>query len=627
MGESIYFMLGSHRHLPWGSGDDEFEELYRRDLKPLCTALYKFPRISMTLHYSGVLLQWVEQRHPGFILLLRDLVSRRQVEFLGGGFYDPLFPLLPLPDKIGQIELFTTYLRRQFGKRPGGCWLPALAWEQSLAGPLNTCGMGYTVLDERAFAAAGGDGPGEAGYAPCITEDQGKIVTVFPLFRWLEEALEREPLARVLESLAARLPAGGEHIVTVFPRRFRAERGEAPESFFQQLFEDLSHSPPRFEFSLPGRVFRGLKNSGKLYFPSSIGRGAAYGHLPRQALTSHPEAKGIYSKMMFTHLLINQLRGDKARKRTAREELWKSQGGDLFYAPENFRGIPGEGLPLYRHPLRKAAYRSLLEAEKASREKGNFSPSLSGFDFDFDGQPEYLFQGNPLNCYIGTAGAAIFELDYLPRSWNYLDTFSPPGESGRRRTAFADYLFPPASASEAAGGGRFCGAERFEAAAMDRAQGTVRFRLSPRPELPFGMVELQKTYCLKRDALTAEYVLYNRGSDPLEFTLVPRLDFSFAGGDEDSLRVFKRPGGDPPAQDGSFGDAEVLELQDLKNGVLLSFSANRSFQGRILPVCAGEDGGYQSTCLSPQFFLGLKAGESWTAEFRLRLSPLRRTRH
>jgi len=34
---------------------------------------------------------------------------------------------------------------------------------------------------------------------------------------------------------------------------------------------------------------------------------------------------------MYTHILINQLRGDKYRKRTAREELWKAQGCDGFW--------------------------------------------------------------------------------------------------------------------------------------------------------------------------------------------------------------------------------------------------------------------------------------------------------
>jgi hypothetical protein len=576
----------------------------------------------MVFHYSGVLLQWLERRHSEFLLLLKDLAGRRQAELLGGGFYEPLLPLLPLPDKIGQIEMFTTYLRRQFGKRPAGCWLPALSWEQSLTGPLNTCGMAYSFLNERAFAAAGGACFGETCFAPCITEDQGKIITMFPISHRIGEALTRESFASVLESVAARLPADREHTVTVFPDRIRGEGEGSPELFYHRLFEELSGAESRFEFALPGRVFRGLKDPGKLYFPSSAGWGADYCHLPRRCLTEYPEAKGIYAKMMFTHLLINQLRGDKARKRTAREELWKAQGGDLFQG--------GGKAPLYRHPLRKAVYRALLEAEKISRGKGNFSPSLSSFDFEFDGQGDYLFQGDPLNCYIRPGGASVFELDYLPRSWNYLDTLSG---RGYRRTAFADWLLPPSFSpreewADNFPGARFCGEERFEPAEMDRVKGTIRFRLPPRPELPLGAAEIEKTYHLKKDALTAEYLLRNRGDRIEEFVLAPRIDLSFPGEGEAFLRLARRPSGPPEPGEGAFFEgAEALEFQDLKNEVLITFSANRVFPGRVFPVYGGDPVGYQSHCLLPLFPLRLEPGESWTAEFRLRFSSLRRARH
>jgi hypothetical protein len=51
-------------------------------------------------------------------------------------------PLLPLADKIGQIEMLTTYIRQNFGRKPQGCWLAHSLWEQSLVGVLNTCATG-----------------------------------------------------------------------------------------------------------------------------------------------------------------------------------------------------------------------------------------------------------------------------------------------------------------------------------------------------------------------------------------------------------------------------------------------------------------------------------------------------
>ncbi|MDR3146078.1 MAG: DUF1925 domain-containing protein, partial [Treponema sp.] len=420
----LQLIIGSYHHVPAGIGDDELEWIYTNRLKPFIVNLNKYPAIQVVLHYSGVLLQRIEKTHPEFFMLMKDLVARKQVELLGGGFHEPLLPLLPLPDKIGQIEMLTTYLRREFGKRPQGCWLPALAWEQNLPGVLNTCGMGYTFLSEEQFLRVGLSGPDL--YAPCISEDQGKLITIFPFSNRCAADLLRKKPSPVLKKLAAE---GGRRIVSVFPGLVLEDGKPATEEEIQEFFEDLSRCDSFVEFTTPGKLYKTLRGLRKAYFPgSSEGEfslhsreaetaGWSEAGSPRQFLINYPEANGIYSKMMFINVLINQLRGDKSRKRTAREELWKAQGYDVF-CPTQYGGI-------YRNTTRNAVYRALLGAERITREKGSFAPSLSVFDFDLDGEGEYLFQDVHINCYIKSRGASIFELDYLPKTWNYLDTMTP----------------------------------------------------------------------------------------------------------------------------------------------------------------------------------------------------------
>ena len=124
----ITLILGSHAHVPYGAETSEFEKTYAGLVRPFISGLCKFPHIQAALHYSGVLLHWIERSHPEMFMSIEDMVNRKQVEMLGGGFYEPMLPIIPSQDKIGQIELLTTYLRRQFGKRPQGCWIPAFAW-------------------------------------------------------------------------------------------------------------------------------------------------------------------------------------------------------------------------------------------------------------------------------------------------------------------------------------------------------------------------------------------------------------------------------------------------------------------------------------------------------------------
>jgi hypothetical protein len=571
-------------------------------------------------------------------MLIDDLISRKQIELLGGGFYEPMMTLLPLSDKIGQIEMLTTYIRKQFGKRPQGCWLPLTAWEQNMTGVLNTCGMGYTFLEDLQFNRI--DMAGRKSPGPCISEDQGKLITIFPLSNRLKDELGRVRTSQVLDRFLGELPPEGGGLFSVFPERIFTGGGEdaAPETKIHRFLEDLSRAAENsIELTLPSRYLKTRRTFKKDYFSCSASR---------QFLITYPESNGLYSKMMFTHVLINQLRGDKARKRNALEELWKAQGYNAFCHEED-GGI-------YCHKLRNASYQAILEAERITREGGAFIPSLMIFDFDLDGEAEYLFQDNRINYYIKTEGAAVFELDYLPKTWNYMDTLSRRGEvsgegpvtksasieDGYRRSAFLDRLVPPHTTLEDAlenrfAGSRFCGNERYEPVEVDKIQKKVRFRLAPNslnkgpvPDGGVRTIELEKTYQLKDDILALTYSLKNRGDDRAHFKFIPQIDFSFPGEGGGFLRVFtvqsdvKEPVS-PGA--GEIKQVRGIELQDLKNEAILNLLSNGTFDLWIIPIRTRRRMGgniqelYQSTCFMPVQEVFLEPGEDCQSEFILRI--------
>ncbi|MDR0301663.1 MAG: DUF1925 domain-containing protein, partial [Treponema sp.] len=407
----MLLILGSHAHVPSGASEKEFQYVYENKMRPFVSNLYRYSNIQAVLHYSGVLLYWVERNHPEFFMLIEDMVARKQAEILSGGFYEPMLPLIPLQDRIGQIEFMTTYLRKHFGKRPLGCWIPGMTWEQHLAAALAASDMHYTFLSQAQFVQAGLSGTDL--YFPCISEDQGKLITVFPVSLSTQAVLAQKSSSQVFLELRKTMEEENalspDSIITVFPEEPFSDPEEAQDTAWHRFFEELSLSKDFVETVLPAKVIRTNRIFKKASFPNSSSLENNFS--PRRFLIEHCETNGIYSKMMFTSVLINQLKGDKYRKQNAREELWKSQDSCLF--------TPGGGF--LRHELRKAAYSSLLRAEKLSREKGKFISSLIQHDFDLDGVKEYLFQDARINCYIQQKGASVFELDYLPKDWNYLD--------------------------------------------------------------------------------------------------------------------------------------------------------------------------------------------------------------
>jgi 4-alpha-glucanotransferase len=93
--EKINFALVIHNHQPVDNDPAIIEEVFRTSYSPFLKKLSEFPLIKANLHYSGYLLEWLQEEHPEFIDLLRVLVNRQQVEILGGGYYEPILPCVP----------------------------------------------------------------------------------------------------------------------------------------------------------------------------------------------------------------------------------------------------------------------------------------------------------------------------------------------------------------------------------------------------------------------------------------------------------------------------------------------------------------------------------------------------
>lgn len=533
--QKCHCIIGTYNHIPEGAEESSFEETYQICWRPFLSALYRFPDISAVLHYSGTALAWLEARHPEFLMLLEEMAARKQIELLGGGFFAPLLPLVPGPDRLGQIELLTTWIRKAFGRRPRGCWVQEYAWEASLASSLQTSGFEYTFLSERQFREAGVD----LG-APALTEDQGKTLTVFPCF----DALESFPVMLLIHEAVAAMRDRHDDlplITILYPgesaRELWEKSGlESPDVLFESSFAALQKESLNCETTTPSKYLKSPRPMGRGYFPSGassllMGKGpsspaskASKGKeetlpalgSPRSILLRNEESLALYAKMHYVRILVGQLRGDKSRKKSAQEELWRGQCGDAYW--------PSLNGGLSRLPIRAAAYSALIDAEKTTRQRGGFSPGVIMADIDFDGAREILFQGSDFNAYIHQREGSLFELDSLKTKTNYANVLASalPGE-GRRPSAasFQD---------------RFCKGGQFGA---DISLGQEGFALedSDRPAhqavltrdlaLELGgkkkLLFLRKKYVFRKVALSVVYELANRESEALSFRCCTEL--------------------------------------------------------------------------------------------------------
>jgi alpha-amylase len=245
----------------------------------------------------------------------------------------------------------------------------------------------------------------------------------------------------------------------------------------------------------------------------------------------------MYAKMQYTHVLVNQIRGDKYRKQAAREELWKGQCHAAYWHG-NHGGI-------YSNRLRKNVYRSLIEAEKKTRERGIFIPSVVTVDFDMDGVDEYLYQGQDLNAYVHTEGGVLFELDYLPISWNYLDTLARRRESyhtseveargydSHPRKSFVDHFFDAGATVDefhraaAEERGTFVD-EIYRRDDGKRDTHVVALSVTGSVQTDDGNhpVRIAKRFGFKRSTMDVDYTIENASEHRLRTTFAPELNFA-----------------------------------------------------------------------------------------------------
>lgn len=629
--DRVKLTFGTYNSQPVGSSNDQLEAAYKNSYRPFLKILYVYPKVKAAIYYSGVLLEWFESKHPEIILLINEMVKRRQIELIGGPFYNPILSIIPNKDRISQIEYLTTYLRKHFGKRPRGCWIPEKIWEPTLSSNIKNSGMEYTFLDDTLFRKAG-----VQGYElnrVCITEDQGKYIHVFPIDKELSEDFDDPD--RIVESLLKLFESRSTEVCTMMidgNSRIAADSC-SKDGWFENLFELLTENARRIQTINPGRYIHTLGSIKKVYFPCTTNE-----RYFRQNFSKYTESNLLYSKMMYMHNLASQVKRDKVRKKNAREEIMKSQCN----APYWHNNLPG----IYDNNFRKAAYRHLINAEKSTREKGIFTTSLSTNDFDFDGGDEYLYQGQYINAYVHKRGGVLFELDYLVTSWNYLDTMSRYKEPYHQkehekngfdwypRNAFIDHFledicsindFSSMNYKEL---GTFVNSE-YSLVDLDRdrkaldlqSKGSVTIKRIRKS------IKILKKYDFKKNSIQVKYKITNLSDNKIKLNFASELNFSLNKADNNlSIKAGSKESRSNAGQKYFEADnISEITIHEVKKKVKISLSASDNFSlwkisvetltkrmDKIEPI-------YQSTCFVFRWPVEIESGKVWSTSITIRL--------
>lgn len=453
MNEGLWFLFGVHNHQPAGNFEFVVEDAVARAYHPFLAAVRECRGFPITVHCSGGLLTFLRERaRPTFDLLGR-LAADGQVELLTGGFHEPILPMLPDRDKVGQIQALSEFLRAQFGARPRGMWLAERVWEPHLPKALREAGVEFVLLDDAHFALAGVDPESLGGYY--LTEEQGATVAVFPIserLRYLVPFADPGETVRYLERRrdagAVTLMDDGEKFglwpgtdrlvygerwlgrfldalgrtpwltVSTFSRYLDAHRPNGavylPTAAYTEMGEWALPAAAATELEEARERLRGLPDGERL---ARLLRGGSW----RNFLVKYPEVADTYWKMLGLSRRVSEglaRRPRDARLLQARERLWRGQANDAYW-----HGVFGG---CYLPHLRRAVKSALIECEQllSAAERG---PGVRWRceDVNGDGRREIVVRTRELGLTLNPErGGTITELAYGPRGLDAADVLT-----------------------------------------------------------------------------------------------------------------------------------------------------------------------------------------------------------
>jgi alpha-amylase len=429
--KKVNFIIGIHCHQPVGNFGWVIDEAYEKSYLPFIEVLDRHPGIKISLHLSGGLLKWIHENKPGYFVRLRRLIDRKQIELLGGGFYEPILTLIPEEDRLAQLSLLRDFIKRHFKFEVKGAWLSERVWEPQLVSTFNKSGIQYTIVDDAHFRLAGKTLDEIFGYY--VTEEDSKELYIFPTSQKLRYMIPFKLPQDTIEYLRSLQSDEGRAIVVAddgekfgfWPGTYKWVYEENYLENFFRLLEDNSSWLNVMTFSEFIESFRPLD---RIYLPC-----ASYSEMMswsqgyfKNFLIKYPESNTLHKKMLYTSRRIREFErkpeGRKAGKSldAAKRFLYMGQCNDAYW-----HGVFGG---LYLNHLREAAFGSLIESEKVTDGllyKKKDWLRVDVFDFDKDGYDDIILNTPVLAVYINPkSGGTIFELDIKRKSLNLINTLT-----------------------------------------------------------------------------------------------------------------------------------------------------------------------------------------------------------
>lgn len=584
---------------------------YSSCARPLVKFLYAHPDFKFAFSFTGPQLAYYNKKKKEFISVLKDFISKKQIEIIGSGYYNPILPLLNSADRNAQIDKFTTEARQVLGRRPRGLFLYNDIWDSSLVNNLHTCGIDYIILDNSLIPEH------KRCFLPIIMSDLGKCTQIYPTYNfsdfYSEENSENINYENFISTFISKVSSAikKDDFYQSSPDRIvfinlnaRDLSNLISAKFFETFDKYIKENP---EANIVTSIPMLYEKSDKILIPSYICSGVNHkllecpqtknkskgishncSHNIYDILDFYPAAKILNSRLLYESNLINLYKQDKIKKKIAREKLYQAQSGQyLLCSKECFEN---------EFSLRSQSYKLLGEVEQILHEDEKKVESITCFDYDGDGLEEYVCRMNTFYAYISKLGGAVGELELYKPSINYCDnnsrTLEYDGyEDKYKRGFFIDHLlsndeFGNYTENASSRDGVFSKI-RYSEVKFSQSKFEINLKASATLTATKQKVSLIKKYIINSTGMYVQYVIKNESKTPIKAKFV--VESAFCNSDIENYYEIETATITKINYFNShtkkfLNDLSAIRFSDIKNGVSFVFEPNEKCSSFVSPI-------------------------------------------
>lgn len=493
------YILGAYSQLPFGSPKEEYETLLARQIKPLLTMVYRNGGMKLLFRLGISVYEYIEQNHPEVNMLINDLCRKGQLEILSGAYHDVVLSLIPTHERTSQIEKTTTYIRKNFSRKPKGLWFYNQVFNPSTVPNLSLAGLDYIVVSTYNQVT----GTTEST-RPFYTEEMGKTALVFPTDdRYSKETADLYNgsinIEKYLADVRKTASENTSSISTIMLNMDQLMATEGSSEVYKTIYDVLGD-----KCTLPGIYLQENEIGRTHYLPGGIyGRDFRIGKLTsiNQLIYDNPKFSRNYG-------LLNMLR-DAARDakklvddRKVMEQTMMKASSSCLYFPDECNNPA----------VHRSVNRFLCEMEvMLSRVPNMVVPEET--DIDFDRIPESLIAGKNNITYLSHRGAVLSRY-VISSALTDLAFHSGDG-------LFADSFIDDKTSKEMK-----LASKPYEVTSLDKRR-TDFFAKAPALLLGKNQVNLTKRYKFRQSTLITEVEIENLSDTGLSgFTYVNTINLA-----------------------------------------------------------------------------------------------------